>query len=243
MCGSKKIDGYVFCLGVDSFKNLYNARQDLQGLIHSVIYLIREAIFRPDYLMGGLGGLSLDGSGRSSLDICPLGELMDMYHAHESTKRHDKVYALLGMSSDDLSRVDLLPDYEVPWDKLLQRLAKHLLSKEISVETWCDREIAVIKSKGCILGQVSSVQNEISQGNRQGVYVNFKNTLEQPGGRGIREWSAHWTLQVSAKPIQEGDIICLLWRVSKPTIIRLCTDYFVIIMIAATPPENVQTRE
>jgi hypothetical protein len=51
--------------------------------------LIREAIFRPDYLIGS--------SGRPSLDICPLGELMDMYYAYESTKRHDKVYALLGM--------------------------------------------------------------------------------------------------------------------------------------------------
>jgi hypothetical protein len=163
MCGSENIDGYVFCLGVDSLKNCYEARQGLQSLIRSVTYLIREAIFRPS--MGSLG--------RSSLDMCSLGELIDMYHTHESTKRHDKVYALLGMSSDDFSKVDLLPNYGVPWEELLQRLAKYLLSKKISVETWGNREIAVIKSKGCILGKVISVQSDIAQNGR--VDVTFKN--------------------------------------------------------------------
>jgi hypothetical protein len=241
MCGSKKIDGYTFCLGVDSFKDFYIARPDLQGLIRPVTYLIREAIFRPSYLIGT--------SGRSSLDTCSLGELMDMYHAHKATKRHDKVYALLGMSSDDLSNVDLLPSYEVPWDKLLQRLAKYLLSEKISVETWWDKEIAIIKNKGCILGKVTSIQSERARDDRQGVDrarddrqgvdVILKNILGQSGGKG--EWSAHWTLQVSAKSIQEGDLICLLQGALKPTIIRLCEDHFIIIIIGVTPLEDIQT--
>jgi hypothetical protein len=233
MCGSKKIDGYVFCLGVDSLKSFYEARPDLQGLIRSVTYLIREAIFRPAYSMGS--------SGRSSLDICRLGELMDMYHAHEATKPHDKVYALLGMSSDDLSKVGLLPDYDVPWDELLQRLAKFLLSEKISVETWGDKEITAIKSKGCVLGKVTSVQSGMAQGDKQGVDVTFKNIPRQPEERG--EWSTHWTLQVSAKPIRNGDIICLLQGASRPMIIRLCKDCFAIIMItAATVPEDLPTK-
>ena len=116
MCGPTEIDGYAFCLGIDSLKGSYKARLDLQNLICPVIYLIREAIFRPGYSMGR--------SGRSSLDICPLGELIDMYHAHEAARRHDKVYALLGMSSDNLSKVNLSPDYEVRWEELLQRLIK-----------------------------------------------------------------------------------------------------------------------
>ncbi|KAF1968541.1 hypothetical protein BU23DRAFT_655767, partial [Bimuria novae-zelandiae CBS 107.79] len=231
MCASKQIDGYVFCLGVDSLKNFYGARTDLQGMIRSVTYLIREAIFRPGYSMGS--------SGRSSLDICPLGELMDMYHAHEATKRHDKVYALLGMSSDDLSKAGLLPDYGVPWEELLQRLTKYLLSEEISVETWDDKEIAVIKSKGVILGKVSSVQSDMALDDRQGVDVIFTNIPGHPGDMG--EWGAHWTLQVSAKSIRDGDIICLLQGASKPTIIRLSEDYFVIIMIGATTLEDMKT--
>ncbi|KAH7061022.1 heterokaryon incompatibility protein-domain-containing protein, partial [Paraphoma chrysanthemicola] len=229
-CGSERIDGYAFCLGIDSSKSFYEAYPDLQGLIRSVIYLIREAIFRPSY--------SMSSSSRSSLDICPLGELMDMYHAHEATKRHDKVYALLGMSSDDLSKVDLLPDYGVPWEELLQRLAKFLLSEKISVEACRDREIAVIKSKGRILGKVTSVQSNMARDDRQGVDVTFKNIPGQP--EDIRDSSAHWTLHVSAKSIQEGDLICLLQGASKPAIIRSREDHFTIVKVGVTPLKDVQ---
>ncbi|KAN0083077.1 HET domain containing protein [Elaphomyces granulatus] len=206
MCGPTEIDGYAFCLGIDSLKG---SHLDLQSLVCPVIYLIRGTIFRPDYSMGR--------SGRSSLDICPLSELIDMYHAHEAARRHDKVYALLGMSSDNLSKVNLSPDYE------------------IFVEAWGDREIAVIKSKGCILGKVSSVQSNIAWNDRVGADVIFKNISGH-----IKDGSAHWTLSASAKSIRDGDIICLLQGASKPTIIRLCKDHFTIIVIAADP-ENIQT--
>jgi hypothetical protein len=49
-----------------------------------------------------------------------------------------------------------------------------------------------------------------------------------------------WTLRPSAKSIQNGDIICLLQGASKPTIIRLCKNHFAIILIAATPLENIR---
>jgi ankyrin repeat protein len=226
------IDGYAFSLGVDLLQDCYKARPDLQGLIRSVTYLIRGAIFRTGHSMGS--------SGRFSLDICPLGELMDMYNTHEATKRHDKVYALLGMSSDDLSKVGLLPDYGVPWEELLQRLAKFLLPEKIYVETWRDREIAAFKSKGCVLGKVTSVQSNMARDDRQGVDVTFRNRPGMPEQKG--EWSAHWTLPVSARPIRKGDLICLLQGASKPMVVRLCNDYFAIIMIAATPQEDIPTK-
>jgi ankyrin repeat protein len=230
MCGPTEIDGYAFCLGIGSLKGFYEAHADLQRLIHSVTYLIRGAIFRPSYVVSG--------PGRVSQGIGSLGELIDMYHSHEATQRHDKVYALLGMSSDDLSKVDLLPNYNVPWEELLQRLTKYLLSKKISVETWGDEEIAVIKSKGFILGKVSSVQGGIDRDGRQGVDGILKNMSGKSGYLG--EWSSHWTLQVSAKPIRIGDFICLLEGTSKPTIIRLCENYWTIILITTTPPQTIR---
>ena len=209
--------------------NLYDADPDLQSLIRSVTYLIRGAIFRPGYAMTRLG--------RSSLDICPLGELIDMYHTHEATERHDKVYALLGMSSDDLSKAGLSPNYRLPWEELFQNLIKFLLCDKISVETLGHKQTALIKSKGCILGKVSSVRNDISWGNNQGVVAIFKNTSRQPVY--MEERSAHWTLHASAKSIQDGDLVCLLQGASKPTIIRLCDDHFDIVLITASPPEAV----
>lgn len=107
MCGPTEVDGYAFCLGIDSLKVFYEAHAELQSLTRSVSYLIRGAIFRPNYVMSRTGGIPQA--------ICTLGELIDMYHNHEATLRHDKVYTLLGMSgmsSDDLSKANLLPNYE-----------------------------------------------------------------------------------------------------------------------------------
>jgi hypothetical protein len=204
-----EIDGFAFCLGVDLLKVFYKDLPDLQGLIRSVTYLIRGAIFRPKY--------ATSRSGTASLDICPLGELIDMYHTHEATLRHDKVYALLGMSSDNLGKASMSPEYGVPWEELLERLIKFLLCEKASVETQGDRrEMAVIKSKGCILGQVSSVKGDSTRYDSQEVDVVFTDThrsLEYKKKCGTR-----WTLQVSAKPIWKGDLVCLLGLQSQPSL-------------------------
>ena len=225
-CGPTEIDGYAFCSGLEFLKGFRGTHLDLQGLIRSVTYLIRGAIFRSKYVSRK--------PGRVSLDICPLGELVDMYHTHEATNRHDKIYALLGMSSDNLSAAGLSPDYRVSWKELLQQLVKFLLSKQVSVKTWNDREMAIIDSKGYVLGQVSSVKSD--QDNRQNVNINFKNTSQHLGH------TKEYNLQASAKSVQKGDIVCLLQGASKPTIIRPYKDHFAIIMIAVTFPKTIRAE-
>ena len=101
------MNGYTLCSGLNKLKLSYGAHPSLQGLIRSVTYLIRGAIFRPKYATSSSGGVSLS-------------ELMDMYHTREASRRHDKVYALLSMSSNNLSKVNLLPNYRVLWEELLQ---------------------------------------------------------------------------------------------------------------------------
>jgi hypothetical protein len=173
MCGSIGIDGYAFYLGVNHF---YEVHRDLESSIRSITYLIGGSIFRPKHVISS--------SGKASLDIRPLGELIDMFHTHEATKPIDKVYALLGMSSDNLSTAGLLPDYEVPWEKLFKDLIKFLLYKQVYVKTWGDGERAVIKSKGCILGQVLSVESD----DRYRVNIIFKNMPDYLGCK--RDWHA-----------------------------------------------------
>lgn len=65
-----------------------------------------------------------------------------MYHTRKATERRGKVYALLGMSSDDPRSAGLFPDYTITWNVLFQRLAKYILSDRIFIETWANREIA-----------------------------------------------------------------------------------------------------
>ena len=219
-CGSGEIDGHAFCLGLDSIRNLTN----------QVTFLIRRAIFRSGHMPKR--------QGRILLNICSLGELIDMYHSHKATRLHDKVYALFGMCSDDLTAAGLEPNYTLRWKKLMRRVVKFILGNHVSVDTWNDKERAVIKLKGSVLGRVSEVQTDDSS-SRQTLEATF-NTSEQLGH--IRSGSARWTLPTSAKLIQQGDIICLLQGASKPTIVRLRKDHFAIVMIVADPPTHIQTE-
>jgi len=226
MCGSAEMNGYTFCLGLNNLGLSYEDHLDLQSLIRSITYLIRGAIFRPKYATSPLGGLSL-------------GELIDMYHTREATNAHDMVYALLGMSSDDPNAAGLSPNYTVPWKTLLHRLIEFILYKEVPAETWDERKIAVIKSKGCILGHVSSAGNDSARYDRQHVNVVFNNipkSLEYE-----RKYGTRWTLQASAKSIRKRDIVCLLPGASKPIIIRAYKDHFAIIMIVVTLRQSVRT--
>jgi hypothetical protein len=89
MYGSKEIDGHAFCLGL-GFLN-----RTLKNSINQVTFLIRGAIFWSRHI-------SRDQE-RFSIDICSLGELIDMYHTHEAKEPLDKVYALLGMCARTIS--------------------------------------------------------------------------------------------------------------------------------------------
>ena len=131
------------------------------------------------------------------------------------------------MSSGDLEKAGLRPNYQVPWEELFKDLIKFVLGNSISVQTWGDEEKTLIQSKGCILGRVSSIKSA----DRHNVNITFtsKNGAWCLGNK------MEWTLQASAKPIRENDIVCLLQGASKPTIIRLCNDHFAIIIIAVTP--------
>lgn len=233
MCGRDQIDGYAFCLGIDDFINSYKIPSHLQSLIRSVSYLIRGAIFRSEY--------SIAQSSRSTLNISPLSELVDMYHANQATNCHDKVYALLGMSTDDLSNGDLLPNYEIPWAELLQRLVRHVISDEVSVETWEKSQAAVIVSEGWIIGEVISVTSDPVRGDRYRVEVLLFGDPLQTGVVG--DIRTHWTLQATSNTIQSGDLVCRLRGASKPTIVRLGRDYFKIIIVAVNLIEEEHKQE
>ena len=149
-CGSVEIDGFAFSSGLNAL-NLFNElRADLRAQILSITYLIKAAIFRPKYATSQTDNFSLD--------IRPLGELIEMYHTREAKDRRDKVYALLGMSSDNPTAAGLFADYNISWKQLFNKLIHFLLPKLVSVDLSDDKEIAVIEGKGCILGEVSSVK-------------------------------------------------------------------------------------
>ena len=150
-----------------------------------------------------------------------------MYHTRQATKLLDKVYALLGMSSDDdLDIRGLMPDYKASWKDLFRKLVKFCLSDQATVSTWDDKEVAVIETKGYVLGKVSS--EGATQDDGQHVEVTWKNA---PGLHSPKQKQS-FTFQALAKAVKEGDVVCLLQGALRPTIIRPYDDFATIIMIA-----------
>jgi tetratricopeptide (TPR) repeat protein len=160
-----------------------------------------------------------------------LAELMDMYHTHEATERHDMVFALLGMSSDDLTGAGLSPDYDVPWAKVFMNFLLFVFGKTLPIETLGNGDLAVVKAKGHVIGEVSSVERNISWSDRQEVDATFWNEATKSRDRVLL------TFLVSAKSILERDLICLFEHTPELMIVRACKDYFRIIKIAAVPHE------
>ncbi|EHK46644.1 hypothetical protein TRIATDRAFT_23808, partial [Trichoderma atroviride IMI 206040] len=220
MFHSMDMDGLAFCTGLTALNHDFKD-PDTQNRIRSAAYLIKGAGLRPKHLATF--------SDRFSLNICPLGELVDMYHTRKAKDLRDKIYALLGMSSDTLS--GLLPNYNMLWRDLFRQLVHSLVGEQALVNTWDNQQVAVIKHTGCVLGKVLSVSNAGAWDERQSIDVSI---AIDDGSEDLWRWDGCWTLQASAKSIQQGDVLCLLQGASKLTIIRPCEDYCVVVAIAVT---------
>ncbi|KAM0130592.1 hypothetical protein ACHAO1_007831 [Botrytis cinerea] len=155
-----------------------------------------------------------------------------------ATKLHDKIYALLSMSFDTSNVAGLSPDYRVTWTTLLERLVKFVLFKDVSVKAWEDKEIVLIESKGYVIGHVSSIDADSTRYDRQYVSIVSNNQSEFDN----KEHTTRWLLHASAKPIRQGDLVCLLQGASKPSIIRAYKDHFSIIVIAVTLQDKIQKK-
>jgi hypothetical protein len=199
----------------------------LFGQARAVVSLIRGAIFRPEF--------KLKSSSRATLDICTLGELMTMYNAHQATQRHDKIYALIGMASDDIHDAGLSPDYSVLWKELQRRLFCFLLGKQISIKTWPEKEGVEIKGRGRVLGHVKSVMRD-SNGD-QNISIVFRK-LDWQSRR--EENDVRYSLRPTTNSVCNGDIIYLLDGAPRPMIIRSFGVVFHVISMAPTSPSRDQ---
>jgi len=149
-----------------------------------------------------------------------------MYHNRQATERHDKVYALFGMCSDDLDDAGLSVDYKISWDRLLQKLVNHILPHCLSVRTWNDNQVAVIVTLVHVLGKIVSVNTREESQNVTIAWTTPHIKYHQ---------NSSWSIKASSKSAEVGDIVCLFDGCSRPTIIRPCGLNWVIIFISITP--------
>ncbi|GES59754.1 HET-domain-containing protein [Aspergillus terreus] len=219
VCGSVEVNGYAFCEGLGRLRLPVSEWERIRPVIH----LIRGSIFRPQYQLHSRGAYSI-------------GQLMDMYRFHDASVPHDKLYALLGLCSDDPSAPSLKPNYHLPWHEVFAQVITYILSRDCTVEIWPERDTAVIKGQGYILGQIEGVQDGSSDNGQQRIDVSFSKAGQAMGYES--RWGPRWVVQSSLVSIQKGDIVVLLRGVAMPTILRVCKDHFTIIMIAAKPQER-----
>ncbi|KAJ5638576.1 heterokaryon incompatibility protein-domain-containing protein [Penicillium herquei] len=214
MCGSVQISGHVFCEGLSRL----GLPPSIQNHISPVTYLINGASFRPRREIAPQGALHI-------------GELMSMYSKHFATVQHDRIYALLGLSSDAQSTA-LQPDYRLPWHDVFKNALRHIFP-ECSIQTH-STGIAVIQGKAWILGHVHSVtQGNSVFGGQHTITVVFNKVAQSLGYHKV--WKDEWRVQPTVDLVQEGDFISLFPGTSKPNIVRLCNDHFTIISAAVIP--------
>ncbi|KAI0380264.1 heterokaryon incompatibility protein-domain-containing protein [Hypomontagnella monticulosa] len=160
---------------------------------------------------------------------------------HEATERSDKVYALLGMSSDGLASHGLQPDYNTSWDDLFGRVIQFILGQQVFVKTWPNNELALVRAKGYVLGAVSLVKPDPHRDDRQTVTLTQERP-DIPTDPDIPTYrTVKWLVQVSAKSIRVGDIICRVQGAPNPTLVRPGRDFFHIIVIYFTPLKEIKT--
>jgi len=192
-----------------------------------------------------------------------------MYHTRKTTNPLDKVYALLGMSSDNPG---INPDYKSSWKDLFRELINFTLSNPVSVSTWDAKEVPVMEANGYVLREVSSAGEDVTRSHSDaegeqrsltkgdvvevavieangyvlGEVFSAREDVEitwktAPGHSDAkRKLSSRFTSQVSAKTIKQGDIVCLLEGASRPTtIIRPCDGFSTIIRIAGPPADRL----
>jgi hypothetical protein len=232
MCGTAEIAGYSLCLGVDVLKELYQAQPVLKTLIYSMSRLIRGGFFRSN--------TDMVAANRLSLNIYPLGELLDMYHTHQASLKHDKIYALLAMCSDDVRKAGIMPNYDMPFEELLQTVCKYILGEQVVVRTWPKAALSIVKGKGTIVGYISRATLPTITDEKQDVTLICVVAPEHK--RAVRGITASWSPQASAHPVHEGDLVCHLEGTSKLSIIRPCENQFLVIAIAVTPPKVFTIR-
>jgi hypothetical protein len=174
------------------------------------------------------------------LNIQTLGGLVEMFHPRGATDRRDKVYALLGMSTDSSA---LRVDYTAQWGDVFRRLISQILGPSVTVVTWPDQETAVIAADVCVLGRVTKIGFPDDRGGKQEIEVKSKHFRSPNIVTYSLFWDSTWLIQRTARPVKIGDLLCLVSGAARPTIVRPYKDYCVIIAITTSPPKDFEHAE
>lgn len=94
-----------------------------------------------------------------------------MYRLHNATDRRDKLFALLGMCADEFLEEERMPNYQAPWETLPGSVVRYLFGTQATVTIVTAKDMVIIRNKGTIIGQLTSVEDTVGADNRKLVLI------------------------------------------------------------------------
>lgn len=227
LCGAEEITGAGFHRGLSGLLGLYDDPQ-LHSLVEPMISLLGDAsVLRlKQYPVGE----------PFRLDICPLYQLIDMFRLREATDRRDKVYALLGIATQNPTRSEIVPDYATEWADVFRNLVKSILGSKVKAD-WAVQNgqgYGRLSGKGFTLGHIRMVESEKGE---LPIVVMERASRSHPTGRYGRP-RTDWVLHNSTTAVQKGDVVCCLEGSTAATIIRPQGNHFMIVVVYARLPRD-----
>jgi hypothetical protein len=218
VCGHTEISGELFRAGIVAL----SIEEHIQT--PAPLHRVRVIVALLDY-----SSVDKRFKGLSHLNIQPLAELVDLFHAHEATDRRDKIYALLGMCSDHELAKALEPDYSIEWKRLFEELGRFMFGPYDFVSASNTREILYISSRGFILGRVCEVSIDGFWSDTQ--VLNVETLRRDRVSKSTDWWNVRCRLRRSVKKIEKDDMVILLDTSRKIIIARWTEHYLKIITI------------
>jgi hypothetical protein len=228
MYGTHEIAGGIFCRGLQALKPFYEHDPALQGLVGSII---RLADWHPVH----------DLKKSTRLNILPLHELINMFQSRRATDPRDKLYALLGMSSDDSDSKTLDANYNKSWSEVFQDLVRMTFGSNVDLSMSTSMGIAFVRVKTYPIGRITYVESNVDASGRQKLKFELRRSIAMRYQDGLF-WNAIWIIESTSLPIKQGDLVCLVQGAYNPTLVRLHDDHCSIILAAMKAPSEVQTN-
>jgi len=227
LCGSVTIDGLALYACTDALvkEQDHTGDSETRSKLQSGVNLMKDTFQR-----NGQGGVdsfpdpATMMSQQFTLAIAPLAGLLDMYLTRQATDVRDKVYALLGMCSDDLRISGLTPDYSRPLGKFFDLVCEHLFGMvPISVKTSGNRHVVGMRGPGRVLGRVRGAYAA-----QLGMYqLDIEFTV-------FGLWSKHDTWRVRVPTVRKGDLFFIAPGARWPMIGRVVDDSVLIVAAVAS---------
>lgn len=233
-CGDAEMPGAMFAQGIDLALCWLRTITKKPWDRPAVLVLMDSRTQRNLPLLQRISTLQMS-TEIPSFKIAPLGDLLNMFENHKATDKRDKIYALLGLSSDNALTSDLRPDYTISWSALFGRVVSHILGSTAIISVAEGKSQAVVSDFGCALGTVVDCKGA-------------KITVESPrfgGGRSHASyiWEATWHVPHGRGRCKSGDILVLLQEARHPCIVRPCREHFDIVLVSLPEPKIIELIE